>query len=73
MALLDSIVDAVITVIDEEHRLAFSWFGGAGVNVYDEDGREVHYFTIWTKGGGKPTPRAVRAAIERERLAVDDE
>jgi len=72
MALLDSIVDAQLTVVDEEHRVVFSWFGSTGVNVYDEDGREVDYFTVFTKRD-KPTPRAVRAAIERVRRAADDD
>jgi len=73
MALLDSIVDAQLIVVDEEHRVVFSWFGSSGVNIYDEDGREVDYFTIFTGKSAKPTPRAVRAAIERVRRAADDD
>jgi len=73
MALLDSIVDAQLTVVDEEHRVVFSWFGGSGVNVYDEDGREVDYFSIATGRSGKLTPKAVRAAIERVRRAANDD
>jgi len=73
MALLDSIVDAQLTVVDEEHRVVFSWFGGSGVNIYDEDGREVDYFSISTGRNGKLTPKAVRAAIDRVRRAANDD
>ena len=68
MSLLDQLVDAEIIVVDEEHRLVYAWFGGAGVNVYDEGGNEVHYFTI---GGtaARLTPSTVRAAIERVRAS----
>ena len=68
MSLLDELVGARIVVVDEDHRLAYAWFGGAGVNVYDENGYEVHYFTI---GGSasRPTPSTVRAAIERVRAS----
>jgi hypothetical protein len=42
-----------------------------GVSVYDEDGREVHYFTIGTGNGRKPTPTMVRAAVDRVREAQE--
>ena len=71
MSLLDSIVDAHLTVADEEHRLVYAWFGGAGVNVYDEDGNEVHYFTIGGKAT-KLTPALVRAAISRVRASTSE-
>jgi hypothetical protein len=63
MSLLDAIADAELTVVDEEQRVVFAWFGGAGVNVYDEDGEEVYYFTIG--GASKLSPITVRAAIRR--------
>ena len=68
MSLLDELVDAKVIVVDEEHRLVYAWFGGAGVNVYDENGNEVHYFTI---GGTatRLTPSTVRSAIERVRAS----
>jgi hypothetical protein len=67
MSLLDELVGARLVVVDEEQRLAYAWFGGAGVNVYDEDGREVHYFTIGSGRSGRLTPAMVRAAIDRVR------
>jgi hypothetical protein len=67
MSLLDELDGVELLVVDQEQRLAYAWFGGAGVNVYDESGREVHYFTVGTPDGRKPTPRMVRAAIERVR------
>jgi DNA-directed RNA polymerase specialized sigma24 family protein len=63
MSLLDEIVDAEVVVVDAERRLVFAWYGGAGVNVYDEDGTEVDSFTVG--GSSPPTVRRVRAAIER--------
>ncbi len=38
-----------------------SGFGGSGVNIYDEEGTEVNYFTIG--GPTKLTERIVRRAI----------
>jgi hypothetical protein len=68
VSLLDQLVDARLIVVDEEHRLVYAWFGGAGVNVYDEHGNEVHYFTV---GGtsSRLTPSTVRSAIERVRAS----
>lgn len=68
MSLLDNLDGAQLVVVDDAHRLAYVWFGGAGVNVYDDDGHEVHYFTI---GGtaSRLTPSLVRAAIERVRAS----
>jgi len=63
MSLLDAIAGAELTVVDEDHRLVFAWFGGSGVNVYDDDGNEVYYFTMG--GTSKLSPTAVRAAIKR--------
>ncbi len=65
MSLLDALFGARLTVVDDEQRVVFAWFGGHGVNVYDERGTEVHYFTIG--GAERVTPTVVRAAIERVR------
>jgi hypothetical protein len=65
VSLLDALTGARLTVVDEDQRVVFAWFGGHGVNVYDEDGTEVHYFTIG--GADRVTPTVVRAAIERVR------
>lgn len=73
MSLLDALAGAEVLVVDEEARLAYAWFGGAGVNVYDELGREIDYFTVASSDGRKSTARMVRAAIERVRSARDDE
>jgi hypothetical protein len=71
MSLLDALSGAEVLVVDEDQRLAYAWFGGMGVNVYDETGREVHYFTVGTPDGRKPTPKMVRAAIERVRADAE--
>jgi hypothetical protein len=72
MSLLDSIVGAELVVVDEDHRLVYAWFGGRGVNVYDEDGNDVDAFTM----GGTVTniePWLVRAAINRVRASKSEE
>jgi hypothetical protein len=72
VSLLDELVGAQLVIVDAHHRLAYTWFGGAGVNVYDDEGREVHYFTIGTKRGERLTPAMVRAAIDRVRAENDE-
>ncbi len=64
MSLIDSLNGAKLAVVDSSRRLVYAWFGGAGVNIYDEDGSEVDYFTI----GGDTTNltcNRVRYAIAR--------
>jgi hypothetical protein len=71
MSLLDELDGAQLVVIDKDRQLAFAWFGGQGVNVYDEDGRELDYFTVGSSTG-KLTPALVRAAIDRMRMTLDE-
>jgi len=71
MSLLDSLSGAELIDVDEENRLVYAWFGGAGVNVYDEHGNEIHYFTIGSGAGRKPTPSMVRAAVKEVRAAEE--
>jgi hypothetical protein len=66
MSLLDQLDGAELVVLDEERRLLYAWFGGTGVNVYDEEGNEVHYFTIGTSAP-RVSPALARAAIARVR------
>ena len=70
MSLLDALDGARMVVVDEERRLAFAWFGGAGINVYDEDGNEVHYFTM---GADRITPEVVRSSVRSAIAAWDEE
>jgi len=44
MSLLRSLEGAELVVVDD--ALIYVWFGGSGVNVYNEDGDEVDYFSI---------------------------
>jgi hypothetical protein len=67
VSLLDALTGARLLIVDDEQRLVYIWFGGAGVNVYDENGAEVHYFTVGTPDGRYPTPRMVQSAIARVR------
>lgn len=72
MSLLRSLEGAELIVVDDD--VVYAWFGGSGVNVYNEEGEEVDFFSISSRGG-RPTPSAVRAAIERmrdERRGDDD-
>jgi hypothetical protein len=70
VALIDQIDGALLAIVDGNQRLVYAWFGGAGVNVYDEDGREVHYFTVG--GVSRVTAANVRSAIKR-MIAEDGE
>lgn len=63
MSLLDAIDGASLTIVDADQRLVYAWFGGAGVNIYDDEGHEQHYFTIG--GVSKVTAATARAAILR--------
>jgi hypothetical protein len=69
VSLLDALAGALLIIVDDDQRLLYAWFGGAGVNVYDEDGEEIHYFTVSTPDGRPPTPSMVRSAIARVRAA----
>jgi hypothetical protein len=68
MSLADQLDGAELVVFDDDHRLLYAWFGGTGVSVYDEDGRELHHFTIGTSAPRVSTAMA-RAAIARVRAA----
>jgi hypothetical protein len=68
MALIDQIDGAMLAIVDPDQRLVYAWFGGAGVNVYDEDGRELHYFTVG--GVSRVSAASVRSAINR--MIADD-
>jgi hypothetical protein len=70
VALIDEIDGALLAIVDGNQRLVYAWFGGSGVNVYDEDGREVHYFTVG--GVSRVTAANVRSAIKR-MIAEDGE
>lgn len=69
MSLLDELDGALLVVVDPEYRLAYCWFGSRGINIYDERGVEVDYFTIG--GNAKLTPERVLQAIERVMSARD--
>jgi len=68
MSLADQLDGAELVVLDDERRLLYAWFGGTGVSVYDEDGTELHYFTIGTSSPRVSTAMA-RAAIARVRAS----
>lgn len=71
MSLLSAIDGAQLVIADEDAGLAFAWFGGQGVNVFDADGREVDYFTIGSSG--RVTPAIVRAAVARVIAAMRED
>jgi hypothetical protein len=68
MSLIDRLDGARLVVVDEDFRVAYAWFGGAGVNVYDEDGKEIYYFTVGADGPLTPeiVQRSIRGVIEAE-------
>ena len=68
MSLIDCLDGVHLVVFDDERRLLYAWFGGTGVNVFDEDGNEIHFFNIGTSAPRVSTAVA-RAAIARVRAS----
>ena len=73
MALIDQIdFGALLAIVDPDQRLVYAWFGGAGVNVYDEQGGEVRHFTSYRRRRVGVSAASVRSAIKR-MIAEDGE
>lgn len=71
MSLLDQVDAAELVVADQEYRVAFVWYGGQTVHVFNEEGEELHAFTM---GGARtPSKRAVHAAIRRQIEELQEE
>ena len=45
-SLAETLNGAKLVKFDENSGLVYAWFGGTGVNIYDETGREVDYFSF---------------------------
>ena len=48
LTLREQLNGAELVLTDDNMGLTLAWFGGHGVNIYADDGTEVHYFTIGT-------------------------
>jgi alkanesulfonate monooxygenase SsuD/methylene tetrahydromethanopterin reductase-like flavin-dependent oxidoreductase (luciferase family) len=67
----DELDGARLAVVDPAAHVVYVWFGGQGVNVYDEHGREVDYFSLG--GASRPSVAQVRAAIARAMAETEVE
>ena len=75
MSLASELDGAELVVGDEDLGLLFVWYGGAGVQILDEQGNARDYFSISTAFNRKLSAREVRSVIKRYRAAMlnDDE
>jgi hypothetical protein len=65
VSLLDRLEDVRIVVVDRGRRILFAWFGGHGVHIFDQHGREVDLFTVGDFAKDEAEPRDVLHGINR--------
>ena len=63
MSLMHELDGAELVVADEDLRLYFVWYGGATVNILDEQGEALDTFSISTGFDRKLTAREVKRTI----------
>jgi hypothetical protein len=73
MSLLHELDGAELVVTDEDLGLAFVWYGGATVQILDEEGRALDAFSIATAFERKLTTREVRRTIAAYRAEMENE
>jgi hypothetical protein len=73
VSLLDQLNDAELVVSDEDLGLFFVWYGDAGFQVIDENGKVVDAFSSSTAFSRKLTVREARAVIEAHRQDIREE
>lgn len=71
MSLLQELDDAELVVADEDLGLLYVWYGDAGFQVLDENGKVLDAFSSSTAFSRKLTVREARAVIAAYRH--DDE
>ena len=76
MSCVESFDGALMVAVDKERELAFAWFGGHGIHVYNDEGEEVHYFTMGAEHldaeTAEASARALIATWDEEEAANDD-
>jgi hypothetical protein len=73
MSLASELDGAELVVADEDAGLLFVWYGGAGVQILDEQGNVRDYFSISKAFERKLTTREARSVIARYREEMNTE
>lgn len=73
MSLLSELDGAELVVADEVIGLLFVWYGGATVNILDEEGNVLDAFSMSTGFERKLTAHDVYAAIQAHRQEMDED
>jgi len=73
MSLLSELDDAELVVADEDIGLLYVWYGDAGFQVLDEDGKVLDAFSSSTAFSRKLTVREARAVINAYRHDADED
>ena len=73
MSLLSELDDAELVVADEDIGLLYVWYGDAGFQVLDEDGKVLDAFSSSTAFSRKLTVREARAVINAYRQDADED
>lgn len=73
MSLLSELDDAELVVADEDVGLLYVWYGDAGFQVLDEDGRVLDAFSSSTAFSRKLTVREARAVINAYRRDAEED
>lgn len=73
MSLLAELDDAELVVADEDGGLLYVWYGDAGFQVLDEDGKVLDAFSSSTAFSRKLTVREARAVINAYRRDAEED
>ena len=73
MSLLSELDDAELVVADEDIGLLYVWYGDAGFQVLDEDGKVLDAFSSSTAFSRKLTVREARAVINAYRRDEEED
>jgi hypothetical protein len=73
MSLLSELDDAELVVADEDVGLLYVWYGDAGFQVLDEDGKVLDAFSSSTAFSRKLTVREARAVINAYRHDAEED
>jgi hypothetical protein len=73
MSLLGELDDAELVIADEDLGVLYVWYGDAGFQVLDENGKVLDAFSSSTAFSRKLTVREARAVINAYRRDADED
>ena len=73
MSLLGELDDAELVVADEDLNVLYVWYGDAGFQVLDENGKVLDAFSSSTAFSRKLTVREARAVINAYRSDAEED